>query len=379
MKRNRLLLLSSLPPIVYLMWFKDAYHATTLVITLFVYAVVWFLFFRKTHKKRAMTTVQVDPALAGASDLGASDLTVVPAITTATKTKGTRGLRRLIMHSVVITILTIIASVGLQFTPVWDFFQDREVQNLQIALQTLEDAQQYILATDKIEAQLPLVRIRPLTENESALAKRGYDDLIKASEKMSDSQRLTTLVRAQQWVDKFGMEEKKTEIALRVVAAQPKPTPIPTQTVAPTSTPRVFVRGESNPCQPPAGAADEAIPLAKAMNGFTANLSSDKVFWRNLVPVNVKGNELAICIAASQDGTKAPVIDDVAIFTVEGGDSFSMPGYNNRTGGIKEWPPQDISWLFPKPGNYTMSVILRDELPKVWSTTDLWLLIWRRR
>ncbi len=309
------------------------------------------------------------------------------------RTQGT-PLARGVLNGVICTLVFLIgiwAVTGFlaTFTPVAGWFYDTDYEEFtarmdaKIEIGTVEAYQD---AFSKIEERLEK-GLSPQKQQELAL--RGYDHLITAAKKQPDgNEKRATLNRAKQWATRWGLKTGEVDalIALAQPTATPRPTPVPSPTPQPTRTPTpvptpIVKPGESNPCVIPRQfTAVEQILLHPAVPQEASGRIPEE-FGHASKTIQIEGNELAVCIAGSPDGKKAPKVDDQAEFDVYLGSTkiggFPMPFYDRVTKGIKEWPPQKAEWLFPRPGTYRVNTVLTDLIGNVRSSSELWIVIWR--
>lgn len=299
-----------------------------------------------------------------------------------------------------------------RWTPLYGMYYDQGYEADKTYVQTFQnDGERAIVEAEKVIVK----GLSPEKEYELANIAAGY--LQGETEKLPDesSEKVRKMGLLRDFALQHGLSDKAgiavaylkpTPTPRPTYTAQPTFTTVPTQTALPTYTPaatwtpfptatntplptgtplptptRILVAGKSNPCQPPARPYKEENLIVPARNGFSKDLNtaSNGLFTRGLFVLDFqKGDE--ICFSSSPDGRSAPKVDDQAVISTKKNGvtiaRFVIPFYDPTSAGISSWPAQDITWMFPESGSYTLEVELYDIVPPVWSATDLHITIW---
>lgn len=145
--------------------------------------------------------------------------------------------------------------------------------------------------------------------------------------------------------------------------------------------PQVLAQGISIPCVPPAKSPTLTVKLADAIAENVGGKATNArgTFFQNKVTVDLVGNDAVVCLASS--AALAPLQVDDQLELLVGDDkarseSWVYDFYDQKTKGITELPAQNISRLFAHGAN-VLRLELRDFKPDVYSTRQVWLVIWQ--
>lgn len=304
-----------------------------------------------------------------------------------------------ILKGILMTVATLVLAAGLvwfsrEFTPVYAMYHDINYASDRANVDKIavgKDIPSYLAATRAIERT---IQGGLSIEKEREIALLGANYLESASDlapKESDEKR-QLLQMLLDWSLRYGLSDKATVAKQALKLNEPTPTPLPTATPTRTMTPTpvptmtptpVPQPGENNPCDVPSSAPRDRIALhPKVDQGRTDQLApnTNGVFGRSTSELTISENVIAICLSSTPDGRGEPQVDDQLEFMVSrAGQKIGemvMPFYDKQKGGIRRWPSQNVKWLFPASGTYRLDLILRDTLPQVHSSTDIWIVVW---
>lgn len=145
--------------------------------------------------------------------------------------------------------------------------------------------------------------------------------------------------------------------------------------------PAIHAQGISIPCSPPAKPPTLTIKLAEAIPEYVGGKATMArgTFFQNKITVDIIGTDAVVCLASSPSLAPLQVDDQLELLVGDDksrSEAWVYDFYDKNTKGIIEAPAQNISRLFA-PGTNVVRIELRDFKPDVYSTRQIWLVIWQ--
>lgn len=118
------------------------------------------------------------------------------------------------------------------------------------------------------------------------------------------------------------------------------------------------------------------ILLQRAVTA-TPSIRIPNIFAQPESSITLTGDEI-VCLAATPDGKGVMSVDDQIDFSVTPrAKAWVHNFYDPVTKGIRTFPPQNVTWMFTS-GVNRLKLILTDTVQGSFSSTDIWLVVWRR-